>query len=453
MNEQKVHGDTAGRAGLYRFIWRWHFYAGLLFAPILVMLAVTGGLYLFKPYVEPLMHPGLHNVQVGSEALPPSKQLAAVAEAYPDGYVMSFTDVDDKKRATEIGLMKGDTAYTVFVNPYTGKLLGELQNDKRLMSILIALHGELMVGEKGDIIVELSASWAIILLATGLYLYWPRSKQTFLDVFRIRMRQGKRLFWRDLHASTGFWMSAILLVLILTGLPWASSFGDRLGKVVEAGNLSNAPVNLYGAESTMVMKDVAETNWAAENLPLPESVYAHTGMLPIEYMIQLAADKQIEPGYTVTMPEGDTGVYVISTYGWAAKSVSNYATMNIDQYSGEVLVDYRWKDYSPFDKTVEIGIALHEGRYFGWPNLLIGLLACLSLVLIAASGIIMWWKRRPAGSFGAPASRKLEGNRVRIGLIVLTILLAALMPLVGISILAVVVIDLIARLARRLRRS
>uniref|UniRef100_UPI00111BE749 PepSY-associated TM helix domain-containing protein n=1 Tax=Gottfriedia acidiceleris TaxID=371036 RepID=UPI00111BE749 len=275
-----------------------------------ILLAVTGAIYLFRPYVEPMLDKNLYYVEKGSKEITPSLQLKAVKDKYPNDAITSFTDVKDPKRATEIGVSKADVSYTVFVNPYTGKVLGELLNDKRLMEIIVKLHGEIMVGKIGDNLVELSASWAIILLATGLYLYFPRNKQSFLSILRIRMRKGSRVFWRDLHASTGFWMTSILLILVLSGLPWASSFGERLNSFVAKAKLSNAPIHLYDGsiQSKKLNKEIAKTPWAAENIPVSESVYSNKGMLPIENVIKIAKETNVYPGYTITMPEGDKGV-------------------------------------------------------------------------------------------------------------------------------------------------
>ncbi|WP_088072969.1 PepSY-associated TM helix domain-containing protein [Gottfriedia luciferensis] len=432
---------SSKKTSLYQTIWRWHFYGGMIFAPILILLAITGSIYLFRPYVEPMLDRDLYYVKEGSKEITPSLQLKAVKDRYPNDAITSFTDVKDLKRATEVGIAKGDVSYTVFVNPYSGKVLGELQNDKRFMEIIVKLHGEIMAGKLGDNLVELSASWVIILLITGYYLYFPRNKQSFLSILRIRMRKGSRVFWRDLHASTGFWMTIILLLLVLTGLPWASSFGERLNTFVAKAKLSNAPEHLWDGtiQSNKINKDVAKTPWAAENMPVPKSVYSNNGMLPIENVIKIAEIANIYPGYTITMPEGEKGVYLISTYGWAAGSVKNYVTMDLDQYSGKILLDYRWNDYSPFDKMIETGIALHEGRYFGVANLVIALIACLSLILIVFSGITMWWKRRVKGKSGIP--KATEGNKFYLGVLLISVVCGLLMPLVGISIFVIGMIE------------
>jgi hypothetical protein len=37
---------------LYRAVWRWHFYAGLLVIPFLMALAITGCIYLFDDEIN-----------------------------------------------------------------------------------------------------------------------------------------------------------------------------------------------------------------------------------------------------------------------------------------------------------------------------------------------------------------------------------------------------------------
>lgn len=41
----------------YQRIWRWHFYAGLFAAPFLILLSLTGIVYLFKPQLDNLLYP------------------------------------------------------------------------------------------------------------------------------------------------------------------------------------------------------------------------------------------------------------------------------------------------------------------------------------------------------------------------------------------------------------
>jgi len=159
---------------LFQAIWRWHFYAGLIFAPFLVMLAVTGGLYLFKAQIESWMYKDLYQVQAEGKALPPSVQIEKVKKAYPDAQVIRYNPPVKANRSSEVGIQNGDQSLTVFVNPYSGTIIGVLNDNDRFMDRIEKLHGELMVGTLGDRLVELAACWAMILLITGILASGPQ---------------------------------------------------------------------------------------------------------------------------------------------------------------------------------------------------------------------------------------------------------------------------------------
>ena len=53
-------------SGLFRAFWRWHFYASFLVLPILLLLAITGLIYLLRFQLEPLMHGDVMKVEQSS---------------------------------------------------------------------------------------------------------------------------------------------------------------------------------------------------------------------------------------------------------------------------------------------------------------------------------------------------------------------------------------------------
>ena len=53
---QSASLSDARIAARHRLLWRWHFYAGLFVMPLLLVLAITGTLYCFKPQIEPLLY-------------------------------------------------------------------------------------------------------------------------------------------------------------------------------------------------------------------------------------------------------------------------------------------------------------------------------------------------------------------------------------------------------------
>jgi uncharacterized iron-regulated membrane protein len=114
-------------------------------------------------------------------------------------------------------------------------------------------------------------------------------------------------------------------------------------------------------------------------------------------------------------------------------------TLHIDQYSGKIISNLRFKDFGIIGKIVSIGVAVHEGHFFGTFNLILCLLGCLVIILMSVSGYIMWWKRRPKGKLGAPSLPK--NFKLEKGVAVIVIIFGLLFPLVGVSLLVVWVLD------------
>lgn len=119
---------SRGTASFYQIAWRWHFYAGLIFMPILVLLAVTGAIYLFKPQIEESIYDKFYHVKAEGEKMAPTKQIEAVKEAYPNAKLTRYQPGEGKGRSAEVGFSQGEETYTAYVNPYTGQVLGRMKD-------------------------------------------------------------------------------------------------------------------------------------------------------------------------------------------------------------------------------------------------------------------------------------------------------------------------------------
>ncbi|WP_341869349.1 PepSY domain-containing protein [Pseudomonas allii] len=93
----------------------------------------------------------------------------------------------------------------------------------------------------------------------------------------------------------------------------------------------------------------------------------------------------------------------------------------------------------PGGARTETGVMLHEGKMFGWVNQLIVLLICLMILLSAVSGVVIWWKRRPAGGLGVPPLRH-DLPKWKTAMVIM-LGLAIIFPLVGASLIVVWVLD------------
>lgn len=446
----------------YQTVWRWHFYAGLFVIPFMLILAVTGIIYLFKPQLDAAMYRNWMFVQPSAVMLSYTEQVQVAQQVYPDATISKFTPSVGGDRSAEVGLTTADERnLIVFINPYTGQVLGSQDEDNNLQAIARTIHGNLMMGTRGEYLVELAACWGLVLLISGLYLWIPRSRFSVFGTLIPRLwSKNKRIFWRDLHAVPGFYGILLVGFLILTGLPWSAFWGETFAQV-----WGRFPAQMWEdvPQSTVLTGSLNQTGqvvpWAVEQLPMPQSNPAghesHSGhshpetqtapdqgssgtAVNLDSVVALAQERGAPPGFSVTFPEGETGVYTVSAF---PNDPTQEITLHIDQYSGEVLADVRWSDYGLVPKAVELGVAVHMGKYFGLANQLLMLFAALVTILLSVTGAVMWWLRRPkgVGLVGAPALPPYV-QHWRVPLATVAILGIAF-PLVGISLILVLLLD------------
>ncbi len=437
----------------YRAVWRWHFYAGLLTMPILVVLAITGGLYLFKPEIHRLLYRDMIDVAPRATAQAPASALRAAAETGLQGRLVQLTLPARSDRSVEALVRVPDgTVRNAYIDPYDAKLLGSTVAGGAMQTIR-NLHSLALIGPWANALVEIAAGWAIIMVLTGIYLWWPRGSSG--GVFTVRGRPSQRLFWRDLHAVAGLLAGAVILFLAISGMPWSMIWGAKVQQWVAVSGLGapQPPTDVTPRFLlTLPVGGVSDHGhgghagrparpWALENLPEPQS---HDAAGRQEIGIDVAAARfealGVPKPYGLQPPESARGAYA-ATY--TPERVENIRLVYLDQYTGERISETRFTDYGAGAKVIEWGIAVHQGLQYGEVNRIIMLLGCLAIVILAVSSVTMWWKRRPSGSLGAP----LRGGRGEPYVMAAIALVGLLFPLTGLSFIAAVVIDVaIARL-------
>lgn len=227
MNSQPVHPEnptSKQRQLTYSTVWRWHFYAGLFCIPFAIWLSITGAIYLFKPQVEPWLDRAYDHLTVTGQPAAPQAQVAAALAAVPGTVLNAYEMPETATAAVRILVGKEKQLQRVYVHPQTLEILKTIPQDDRFMNLIHRLHGTLLLDDAGSMIVELAASWMIVLIITGLYLWWPRNAKGLAGIVYPRLSRDGRVFWRDLHAVTGLWVSFFLLFLLVSGLPWAKSW-------------------------------------------------------------------------------------------------------------------------------------------------------------------------------------------------------------------------------------
>lgn len=430
----------------YRAVWRWHFYAGIFCIPFVVVLAISGAIYLFKAEIEGWAERSYDRLEQGGDAALASAQISAALAAVPGSTFESYELPAAPEAAARVLVRSEAGSRRVYVDPTSLEILGSVSERDRFMRQIFRLHGELLMGNRGSNLVELAACWTIVMVLTGLVLWWPRQGRGLAGVVWPRLHGGRRLLWRDMHAVTGVWISLVTLALLFSGLPWAKFWGDYLksarrftGTAVARQEWSNDGGRSEAAGAAGAARGGEHAGHAGHGGGGRRSA-------PVELTTaDLAA---IDIVAATVKPLGlDAPVVLAPAPGgkgrWTAKSTTanrpRRVDLVVDGGSGEIV---RREDFStkhPIDKLVAVGIAFHEGRLFGWPNQLLLLITAAGLVLVCVSAVWLWLRRRDPGKLGAPPPG--ISPRRSVPLVATVVALGVLLPLFGLSLLAVLLLE------------
>jgi uncharacterized iron-regulated membrane protein len=303
--------------------------------------------------------------------------------------------------------------------------------DERLMEVVKTIHGELLMGDKGSILVELAACWAIVMIVTGLFLWWPREASGLAGVLYPRLGSGGRQFWRDLHAVTGIWVSALALVLLLSGLPWTTVWGGAFKDIKQITGVTKGP---QGWKSGM-------TDHGGHGGHPHGGHAGHAAQPPAAIDAMVAAVRPLDlPAPVLISPPSDRWP---KSPDWVARSDTQNrpqrVTLTLDPATGAIVRRSGFGDGHLVDRIVGYGVAAHEGQLFGPVNQALGVFTALCLIGLSVTGYVMWWQRRPDGRLGAPPP--LPDGRLSVGLGVLILALAIFLPVLGASLVAVALIE------------
>ncbi len=440
----------------YRAVWRWHFYAGLFCIPFVIVLSISGLIYLFKPQIEAWNDRHYDNLQMTGSSKPVSEQIAAAIAAVPGSSFSSYELPEFASSSARIVVKNDETSIRAYVHPETLQILHTVPDGERFMRWIFRLHGELLMGNRGSNLVELAACWTIVLLITGLFLWWPRNVKGLGGVLYPRLFGGSRMFWRDIHSVVGMWISFCAIFLLLTGLPWAKFWGDYFkqvrqvtGTAVAQQDWSNSGERSSSGSGRSGTKGGGETprgdSGSAEHSDHGGGGSSRTkGRAPAPPIDLTAIDKMVE---NVAPLKLDAPVVISAPGGrsktWNAKSNTanrpRRVTVELDPKTGAILSREDFKDRHWVDRAVSVGIAAHEGALFGWPNQVLGVVTTLGLVLLSVSGVILWWKRRDQGVLGAP--KPALSPRVSWGLISIVAFIGICLPLFAASLLFVLFLE------------
>lgn len=423
-------------------LWRIHFWAALIASPFVFMAVVTGILYVFTPQLEASLHGWLDRVTpVGAmrplddavaaarAAAPPGARLQSVLPAYRPGAAVRATfQLQDRSPAHaehhHAPAQPGAPVSTlaVHVNPYTAQVIGSIASEERFGNWAKRLHSRLLQGDGWRWMIELAASAMLVMLITGIALWWPGARQSLQPAATTQGRNA----WKRWHALLGVALSVLTLTILLTGLTWSKYAGSQVRSLRDA----------LGQASPQMPRDLSSG--------------AANGRSPLSWQRAWSAAREHTPDVQMQLiaPRDAQGVWRMS--GADPGQPFKRFDLLLDAYDGSPLYAAAWEQQSLFGKATGVGIPFHRGE-LGWWNQALLLLFGAGVLVSLVTGWAMYFKRRQRGAGGLPrvptgAWRAAARSAWPAGLV-----LCALMPVLAVvvGVIGLIEVALLLRPARQ----
>ncbi|MGV0794791.1 PepSY-associated TM helix domain-containing protein [Mycolicibacterium sp. XJ1819] len=485
MTTTAVEKRRANAAVLQR-VWRLHLWVGLFAAPVLVVLACSGLVILYSQPLDTWLNRDLIVVAHGADTVPLDDQVATATRHVGAGHTLdAVTPPSATDRSTRVDFLPpaaGDrggegNVTQVFVDPYTGAYLGQRSELSGLVGLANQLHrmfgndgptvqlpslGHLIAPASypeatisvgiGNLWMELTAVWILVLLASGIYLWWPRAIEATKPLLTVRWRTGGRVRWRDVHALVGVVLAVVLIGYVLSGLTWSRYWGENwraLSATVTPSTVVDAP----STPATLGDYDRLGRRiaWAATDDPVYASAPPMAAPISFADVDRIARAEHMLPGYAIIPPSdsaaGPTPVHGSYTVvnAWPQR-LSEQRTLHLDQFTGQTIADATAAQDGALSRATSLGIAMHMGHQFGLLTRIVATLACVGVLVSVVTGLLMWWKRRPAGGTGIPVAAP---KRALLVVFTAAVVLGVLFPVFGLSLLIVLAVEAALRMRRR----
>ncbi|WP_328877609.1 PepSY-associated TM helix domain-containing protein [Streptomyces sp. NBC_00299] len=424
-------------APLRPLILRLHFYAGVLVAPFLLVAAATGFLYAGAFQAEKIVYAHEMYVPVGDAKLPISEQVAAARKAHPEGTVSAIrpSPADDESTRVMLSGVKGvDAEHTmaVFVDPYTAEVRGALEQYGStgalpLRTWIDEFHRDLHLGETGRYYSELAASWLWVIAAGGLVLWFSRRRA----LRKVRGTSGRRRTL-GLHGTVGVWAAIGFIFLSATGLTWSAYAGANIDELRTSLGQATPSISATAGGEHGGHGSAAATGGSGEH------------GVGLDKVLASARAEGLSDPVEIVPPADDSSAYVVRQVqrSWPTKGDS----VAIDPAGGEVVDVLRFAEYPVLAKLTRWGIDLHTGVLFGLVNQIALMALALSLILLIVWGYRMWWQRGRGSAFGRPIPRgawQQVPPQILVPLVAVVAVVGYFVPLLGISLAAFVVVDVV----------
>ncbi|MEH2413561.1 PepSY-associated TM helix domain-containing protein [Nostoc sp.] len=349
-----------------------HRYIGLIVGVLLIIVSLTGSLLVFTPEIDEF----LFTRQFGH--IIPSGQQVSI-ESVLDTVKGAYSKVPELKVQTIYTPKKPEAPYQlnleppegetteVYVNPYTGAIMGSRVSDRTFTTFTLELHEQLLADEIGTQIMGVAALLLFILSITGIIL-WPGWRR-LISGFKIKWKNAhpKRVNF-DIHKVAGIIAAVFLALTGFTG--FYLNFRGFVTPIIYAITLTPNPPS-----------PVSQPIAGSKALSLTQLLQTADAALP---------DAVTTAVYLPQSPE--TTLYVRKKYPQEEATLGR-SGVYLDQYTGEVVQLEDALNKSLGDKVLDSFIPLHFGTFGGLPTRILYVFVGLAPLILFVTGFVMWWYR------------------------------------------------------------
>jgi uncharacterized iron-regulated membrane protein len=264
-------------------------------------------------------------------------------------------------------IVRGETwSGTVYLNPVTGQEQGKRGEYDGIVNVLFKFHSALFLKDTGKIILAWIALAYLLLLISGVVLWWPKRWPPSL---KIELRKGLLRGLFDMHRIGGVVLGLLIAVSVATGayMAWRP-----LGEFVTVLS-GNTPIK---------PPKVPKGSGKGEALPLDALLASAQTAFPDAPItsIQLPAENNKPLRIRFSLPDDPhpNGLSVV----W------------LHPQTGAVLAVNRWNEMGPGATANSIVYPLHTGELGGPLLEAIVFISGLGLGMLGITGIWLWWRRR-----------------------------------------------------------
>lgn len=348
-----------------------HLCVGLVAAPFLIVLGVTGAIMVFETQLDDMLNSKLTRVEPAGQPLSIADMARRVSP--PGARLLGVSVPPDDRHSYGLvfaGPKRGGGPTVLFVDQYTGRALGNGAQGNDLMAKIHSLHLRLLAGRKGQNVVIAAGIALLFLSISGLVLWWPGK------ILRVNWAASRPRFVLDLHKALGAYSWIFLMTFSLTAIVihWDDGAERLFARITGGGR---------GAPQ-----------------PKPAATCGTQPALSADSLLAVA--RGAVPGAqptTLLMPMGkSSGARVLMKYP-EDRSPAGRTVLIVEACTGRV-------QYLQTSRTAPAAYRMarlwnreiHTGDIFGWPTRILAALMSLTLPLMALTGPLIWWTRRRARS-------------------------------------------------------